>query len=230
MRVRFNVSGTPFETSASTLAKHPDSMLAMLARRNEEFVDRDAGCFRWILYFYQSDILVDHTTVGVPEEVWATELDYFGIYGLIAEQKCLGQVAKRPAEDVEFEKVCKAKHEELDKKKDELLEKRRETYRLWLSYLMTRMQPENRTGYDFAHLRSDETLWRPQELRGQSLFFMHDRWNEFEAYCGLFGFAVNHMFNGSTTIHLPTYYPGNLENFGGKANVVLTIVIWRKDQ
>lgn len=81
--VTFNVGGKCYETTASTLNKYENTTISMLLKHNENnrviFIDRDSEMFRWILYWYRTGIIVDHTTVQVPQEVWEHELEYYGI-------------------------------------------------------------------------------------------------------------------------------------------------------
>lgn len=64
-RIVFNVGGTKYETSVSTIETFPDTLLGMLLRRHLEkvqqeqevgeleeiFLDRDGSMFRWILHW-----------------------------------------------------------------------------------------------------------------------------------------------------------------------------------
>lgn len=74
----FRVSGKRFETRKSSVTS---PLLEMLIREHpnddEIFIDRDAKMFRWILYVQREGIIVDHDTVGVPEDIWKLELDYY---------------------------------------------------------------------------------------------------------------------------------------------------------
>lgn len=68
--ITFDVSGKIYKASETVFDKHPDSVLSMLVRRHTQkevplFLNRDQKMFRWILNFYQTDVLVDHNTVGV---------------------------------------------------------------------------------------------------------------------------------------------------------------------
>lgn len=82
-RIAINVGGKKYETTRTTLDLFPNSFVGMLSRRHptapELFIDRDGKLFRWILYWYQTRILVDHNTAGVPLEVWDAELQFYGI-------------------------------------------------------------------------------------------------------------------------------------------------------
>lgn len=46
---------------------------------NEIFIDRDHKLFRWILYIYRYDIIPTYNMVGISENMWNNELDYFGL-------------------------------------------------------------------------------------------------------------------------------------------------------
>ena len=84
-RLKLNVGGSKFETTLSTLTRHPDSMLgAMFSGRHEVpqdddgyvFIDRDGTHFRIILNFLRTGVL------DVPESLKAAneltrELQYY---------------------------------------------------------------------------------------------------------------------------------------------------------
>ena len=61
--MKFNVSGSHYETYLTTLQRYPNTLLGDATRlaqfydevRDEYFFDRDADCFKCILGFYQSD-------------------------------------------------------------------------------------------------------------------------------------------------------------------------------
>lgn len=81
-----NVGGRVFHTLRSTLAMYPDTMLGamfssrnegMVPRTHEYFFDRNGDLFASILDFYRTGELV--RPVGVAEEAWLTELDYWNI-------------------------------------------------------------------------------------------------------------------------------------------------------
>ena len=65
-RVKLNVGGSRFETTLSTLTRHPDSMLAVMFSGRHEvpqdddgyvFIDRDGAHFRTILNFLRDGVL-----------------------------------------------------------------------------------------------------------------------------------------------------------------------------
>ena len=65
-RVKLNVGGSKFETTLSTLTRHPDSMLAVMFSGRHEvpqdddgyvFIDRDGTHFRIILNFLRTGVL-----------------------------------------------------------------------------------------------------------------------------------------------------------------------------
>ena len=65
-RVKLNVGGSRFETTLSTLTRHPDSMLAVMFSGRHEvpqdddgyvFIDRDGAHFRIILNFLRDGVL-----------------------------------------------------------------------------------------------------------------------------------------------------------------------------
>ena len=88
-RVIFNVGGTPFETTRSTILKHPDTLLFNMLKHEEEsntfFVDADPILFRWILQWYRHDVIVSEVP-GIPQEMWKKEQEYYGIINEEEEQ------------------------------------------------------------------------------------------------------------------------------------------------
>lgn len=83
-RLIINVGGTRFETTRATIESKDaqETMLSMLLKHHEKggeelFIDRTPRFFEWVLHWYRTGILVDHKTVGVPEEVWDAELDFY---------------------------------------------------------------------------------------------------------------------------------------------------------
>jgi hypothetical protein len=83
-RVKLNVGGTRFETTLSTLTRHPDSMLAaMFSGRHDlqpddegyVFIDRDGTHFRVILNFLRTGVL-DVPSAKAADEL-KRELEYY---------------------------------------------------------------------------------------------------------------------------------------------------------
>merc|ERR1719394_1286396 len=95
-RIKFNVSGTHYETYKTTLLRYPNTLLGnpvKLAQfydesTDEYFFDRDADCFKCILGFYQSD----GGSLVIPQfmdlEILTEELIFFDMtYELIEREK-----------------------------------------------------------------------------------------------------------------------------------------------
>jgi hypothetical protein len=88
-RVIFNVGGTPFETTRSTILKHPDTLLFNMLKHEESntfFVDADPVLFRWILQWYRHDVIVSEVP-GIPQEMWKKEQEYYGIINKEEEEQ-----------------------------------------------------------------------------------------------------------------------------------------------
>lgn len=89
--VTFNVGGVRYTTTRATISAHPDTMLAMVLRHNENdeiFIDHDGEMFRFILFWYRSGTLALHTDVGVSQEIWQAYVDYFALPRLQQSTYC----------------------------------------------------------------------------------------------------------------------------------------------
>ena len=83
-RVLISISGTRYETLASTLNKYPETLLGTREKRSrlmhnsQIFLNRHRGSFDAILFYYQSS---GNLTLppGVAMEVFEHECEYFGI-------------------------------------------------------------------------------------------------------------------------------------------------------
>ena len=84
-RVKLNVGGSKFETTLSTLTRHPDSMLAVMFSGRHEvpqdddgyvFIDRDGTHFRIILNFLRTGALDVPTSQKAASE-FTRELQYY---------------------------------------------------------------------------------------------------------------------------------------------------------
>ena len=81
-----NVSGKRFETYEATLQRFPDTLLGNPAKlihyynhdTNEYFFDRHRKAFNGILYYYQSNGILERP-VGVSESLFTQEALFFGI-------------------------------------------------------------------------------------------------------------------------------------------------------
>ena len=84
-RVKLNVGGSKFETTLSTLTRHPDSMLAVMFSGRHEvpqdddgyvFIDRDGTHFRIILNFLRTGVLDVPKSQKAANEL-TRELQYY---------------------------------------------------------------------------------------------------------------------------------------------------------
>lgn len=220
-RVTFNVCGKRWESVISVIEAKPDTMLAMLLRRNEShegeiFLQGDPTMFRWILYYYTTDILVDHDTVGVPKEVWDREIEYYSLFSLKEESK------KRPLVDESHELASLAKKQmtEINAKDDEKSEARRKIYKTLLEYMIFRMNKTKdiTTGFSFVgrspKQKPIDWSWQyPDFLKDIDLDEINKYFDEFEEYCRRIGFHLkliefrsSHM-GGSKYPRVPGWFP-----------------------
>ena len=74
-----NVGGTRYQTTRTTIHKHPETMLSVLLNNTnkdtkEIFIDHDGELFRWILLWYRTGVLEPCTVAG-----WDATLAFYGI-------------------------------------------------------------------------------------------------------------------------------------------------------
>lgn len=212
-RVTFNVCGKRWESVISVIESKPDTMLAMLLRRNEShqgeiFLQGDPAMFRWILYYYTTDILVSHDTVGVPKEVWDREIEYYSLFSLEEESK------KRPLVDESHELASLAKKQmaEINAKDDEKSEARRKIYKTLLEYMMEHMNKTKdiRTVYAFfgKSPKQKPIDWPrdyPEKLRGIDFGDINRHMQEFVEYCGKTGFKLTKLTYEPSHMGKPAY-------------------------
>ena len=114
--------------------------------------------FRWILYYYTSDILVDEKTVGVPKEVWDREIAFYSLFSnKEEEEKEEESKKKRPLgveidEDHELASLAKkhlAKTEEIS---DEKRQQRHVIYKAILEHLIPRLSLESKNSETWVEL------------------------------------------------------------------------------
>lgn len=169
---------------------------------NQLFIDRDGKTFRWILYWYRTQILVDHNAVKVPLELWEAELRFYGI----GEQEMtnagvqtLGDMSptKRKLSEEEHNlsaKVAKTIENEAFKKEQEASE-RRGWYAKIVDYMVDNYNKSGTATFQFVgapvvHV-DPRTAFNPAWLTYW--------WNrEFHQYCKNLGINVSHMFRDST--------------------------------
>lgn len=74
-----NVGGIRYQTTRTTIHKHPETMLSVLLNNTskdaaEIFIDHDGELFRWILLWYRTGVLEPCTVAG-----WDATLAFYGI-------------------------------------------------------------------------------------------------------------------------------------------------------
>lgn len=197
--VTFDVGGTIFKTTTTTLNSVPGAettLLCMLLRRRLEeeviFIDKDPVLFRWILQWYRHGGRVPpahHTTVGISEEEWSAEMDYYGIGG---EQN----VKKRPR-DEESEitaSLVKKANQVAEKREEELDKVRLEKIRLFaavISYMLDNFNVRaTATSYTFASYDQVEYPDSyPVEIRHDFRWVTH-WWKDFQDYISNLGYTA----------------------------------------
>ena len=196
--VVFNVCGTRYESSVSVIESKPHSMLAMLLKHHNQekeeeiFVQRDPFMFRWILYYYTTDIIVDEDTVCVSKEVWDREIDF---YALLAKE---GDSLKRPLEvDHELESLAKKHVIETNEVEEARIAERVVTYKKILEYVIPRLIQTKgvQTCVEFvgrSHLQSgfDYPYNYPSSLQNIDFEVVNDHFSEFIEYAAKLGFFL----------------------------------------
>lgn len=214
-RIIFNVCGTRYECSVSVIESKPDTMLAMLLRHRKEgegevFIQGDPLMFRWILYYYTSDILVDETTVGVPKEVWDREIEY---YTLVSKKEEEESSKKRPIgisidENHELALFAKKHLSETQSKEEEKRKKRFLLYKDILEYSIPRLSENKnaKTCYEFIGRSSNQKRFAypylyPDSLKEVDFTELVDHFLEFIEYSDGIGFVLTKE----------SYYPSTTE-------------------
>jgi hypothetical protein len=240
----FNVSGKRYETTTASIELHPDTMLGMLLRHKSEddyeiFIDRDSKIFRWILYWYRTGILVDHTTVKVPHEVWLHELSYYGI----GEQEqsaatCLGEMSPKRRKLLEAEEELRQKAIALQEKSNQVSDaeavKRRELYNKIIKYMMENIKPgDGNTWYDFVGFATGQTPQAypynyPVQFNPAWLKYWFD--SEFRGFCASIGFDVKLIaYDAGSTKRKYDYAPGSSTDFRTKHASIRIAISIKKD-
>ncbi len=237
--ISLDIGGKIFHTAASTIESRPETMLAMLLSRHQSndplFIDRDSKNFRWILHWYRTSILVDHTTVGVPPEVWDDEIAFYCITVAendtgLGEQEPARKEKRIREKDDEFARKCKEKRDELAARKDTAIQARRVKYQALLAYIVAHMVPENRTGYDFVQPDERNLDHYTHSYPKDAIFdipWMHEHMAEFIKYCREYDFGVecaayDASWMGKHTQHYP---PAKFVAFK-KKHYYMKLVIW----
>lgn len=212
MRVVFNVCGTRYESTVSVIESKPDTMLAMLLRHHnpeqesEIFVQGDPIMFRWILYYYTRDILVDEDTVGVPKEVWDAEIDFYTLLSKEEEEEVEKEKEeaskKRPFgveidEEHELASLAKKHMKETSEKEKTERTNRLTIYKNMLEHFIPRLsQKKNvRTSAEFIGRSANQKpiiypIGFPDNLKGIDFDVVDKHFAEFQEYCGKIGFIL----------------------------------------
>ena len=183
-------------------------MLAMLLRHRKEgegevFIQGDPLMFRWILYFYTSDILVDETTVGVPKEVWDREIEYYTLFSKKEEEEEEEEASKkRPLgisidENHELASLAKKHLIQTESKEEEKRQKRHLLYKNILEYSIPRLGENKnaRTCYEFIGRSSNQKRFAhpylyPDSLKEVDFTDLVNHFEEFITYCDEIGFIL----------------------------------------
>lgn len=235
--VRINVGGKPYQTTRSTFDGWDNTMMAMLMRHHhnqELFIDRDSKMFRWILHWYRTGVLVDHTTVQVPQEVWQHELQFYGIHEedlQKAEQQggqSLGEMQLKRRKLDEQEQILSEKAEKAiaasKTSNDEAELKRQQIYGTILTYMIEHLDHSilnSNTNFCFvgaAH-PSGPMIQYPASYDVRARFnpVWLNFWfkKEFVEHCARFGFTVKIISHQTrTTKRRFEYKPASLTDIG----------------
>jgi hypothetical protein len=221
-RVVFNVCGTRYESAVSVIESKPHSMLAMLLRHQEEkeekeiFVQGDPIMFRWILYYYTSDILVSEATVGVPKEVWDREIDFYVL--LEKEEKSPVGSLKRPLgveidEQHELASLAKKHMINTNALEEALLAKRTKIYKDILEHIIPRLskKKDDMTYAEFIGRSSTQKQFAypldyPYSLMHIDFNDIDNHFDEFVEYAAKIGFTLTkESYFSSTTARSNRY-------------------------
>jgi hypothetical protein len=159
--VTFNVGGQQYSTTESTInqPRGENTLLQMLLRRRVDegdsiFIDRDRNMFRWVLEWLRSGILVDHTTVGVPREVWEAELQFYGVNPVEDDDLLLGDMEPQRKKLAQEENEIKAQVQDLTIAKLQKDEKdhfeRKKHYARILTYMLGMREAFDTTGFEWV--------------------------------------------------------------------------------
>jgi len=227
-RLVINVGGTKFETTLSTIESKSETMISMLLRHHvdgkELFIDRSPRMFEWILHWYRTGILVDHTTVNVPSEVWDAELEFY-----LVKVDGLGDLEPKKRKLVEKANQVKVKILEDEKKKREA---RQLVYERFITYMLDNM--EGCREKDFAFVSSGEKnqypVSYPNELRLKTLDFLNYHFNEFQKECTELGMTAGKLYyDDDKTDWNYGYSPANYTEFRFKHESIMIKLIINKE-
>jgi hypothetical protein len=194
-RLIINVGGTKFETTLSTIESKSETMISMLLRHHvdgkELFIDRSPRTFEWILHWYRTGILVDHTTVNVPSEVWDAELEFY-----LVKVDGLGDLEPKKRKLVEKAYEVKEQISETEKKKKD---DRQMYYQRYISYMLDNMEGVRDKYFTFVSPgeKNQYPASYPNELKVLSLYFISYWFAEFQQECSELGMtAAKVAYNG----------------------------------
>lgn len=224
-RVVFNVCGTKYETNTSVIESKPDTTLAMLLRNRdlsslqsgEIFIQSDPQIFRWILYWYTTDILVNEGTVGVPKEVWDREIEYYSLFSREEkeeEEKEEEKKRKIPPidEDHELASLAKKRIEAINARDEAAELARKEIYKALVEYMMRymNMSKDIQTGFAFIgkgpnHKPIDWPWDYPDNLKDINFDNIDEHFEEFVQYCKQIGFKLEKIHYDKSHKGKPKY-------------------------
>jgi len=246
-RVVFNVSGKRHETTTASIELHADTMLAMLLRHKaqddyEIFIDRDSKMFRWILYWYRTGILVDHTTVKVPHEVWLHELSYYGIGEQEQSSSALqlGEMSPKRRKLLEAEEELRQKAVTIAQTSQQISDveavKRRELFNSIVKYMIDHIKPgDGDTWFDFVGFSTGHTSQPyprdyPYAVQFNPAWLKYWFESEFRGFCASIGFEVKMIaFDAGSTRRKYDYAPGLLTDFRTKHSSIRIGITIKKD-
>lgn len=211
-RIWFNVQGTYFLTTRETVTqRYPEGMLAMLLRHPDTlsdrygypvwFVNRDAGMFRWILLALNTGQLVDHATVGVPKDVWETELDYYGLVENAGPTK-----RQRTVIDPDIQVHI----ERLERKADEDRLAREREFKRLVEFCAAHMHHTNVTRFEFVSTGMP-IMGYPTDIWSLDLIMLYNFRNDAAKFADALGFDLRILsFVAVSRKRRRDHYPAHL--------------------
>jgi hypothetical protein len=184
-RVVINVSGKKYECDSAIFSAHKDHLIEMLLRRtdeNEIFIQRDQKMFRWVYLWYNTGILVDEGTVGVPLVVWQEELRFYGINPapeIMTEKRTIDIDMQH---DLAVETIAYYKKRRVAEEKKVVGKKK--AFETLAKYML---EHAAQTEFEFV-------AGRHSDLSTVDFEVIHTHWQEFSDYCSSAGFDVRHNY------------------------------------
>lgn len=222
-RLIINVGGTRFETTLATIASKPDTMVEMLLKHHvsgeELFIDRNPRLFEWVLYWYRTGVLVDHTTVGVPQEVWDLELDFYLVK--VDEAECLGEMEpkKRKLAEKDNELLQKAQQvkQKLSAEEEKNKESRRQSFQHMITYVLDQMGTDRSKTFEFVAEKDRRNIFPlnyPGNLRFGNVGFINAWFHELKELGKEIGLDITKVdYNPKKMGYSYLYPPAKLTEF-----------------